>query len=107
MAVYMMIETSVHNPNAVAGYAEYMQKVQPMVERHGGRYLVRGGKVTPLAGGWNPEKIVLIEFPSEQSLRQWWDSPEYQAIKRLRETAVTAKAIVVEGWSPQASESKK
>ena len=41
-------------------YAEYVERVKPLVESHGGRYLVRGGEVIPLSGDWRSERIVVI-----------------------------------------------
>lgn len=97
MAAYVIIDISICNPNAAQGYAEYIQKVRPIIEKHGGRYLARGGAITPIAGDWNPEKIVLLEFPSVQDIKDWWSSSEYKAIVGLREAATSARAIVVEG----------
>ncbi|MEN6407103.1 MAG: DUF1330 domain-containing protein [Thermoguttaceae bacterium] len=97
MAVYVIIEISVRDPAAKADYAKYVEQVRPIVEQHGGRYLARGGAMTPIVGQWNPERIILIEFPSADHVRRWWDSPEYQAIVGLRENATTARAILVEG----------
>ena len=98
MAAYLIIELSSLENGNVANYAEYCRRVRPMVENHGGQYLARGGEITPIAGDWNPERMVVVEFPSVDNIRQWWDSPEYRAIKGLRESAVTARAIVVEGY---------
>ena len=97
MAVYVIIDISVEERGVTGSYADYVEKVRPIVEKHGGRYLARGGKITPIAGGWNPKRIIVIEFPSTEHVRQWWDSPEYRAIAHLRESAVRAKAIMVEG----------
>jgi uncharacterized protein (DUF1330 family) len=97
MAVYVVIDISIRDQTAAVGYAEYVEKVRPMVERHGGRYLVRGGRITPLAGDWNPERVIVIEFPSADHVKRWWESPEYKAIASLRENATWARAIIVEG----------
>ena len=37
---------------------------------HGGRYLVRGGKVTPLGSEWHPERVIILEFPAAENVRQ-------------------------------------
>lgn len=97
MAVYVIIDISIRDQAFKADYAQYVEKVRSIVERHGGRYLARGGKVTPIAGDWNPERIILIEFPSADHVKQWWNSPEYKSIVGLRENATTARAIIVEG----------
>jgi uncharacterized protein (DUF1330 family) len=57
MSVYLIIEIAVKNREM---YLQYVQKVPPIIEKHGGRYLARGGAITPLMGDWNPERIILI-----------------------------------------------
>jgi len=100
MGVYVIVDVSIRDKAAMSDYAEYVQKVRPIVEKHGGRYLVRGGKVATIAGDWKPERLILIEFPSADHVRQWWNSPEYRAIAPLRENSATARAILVEGCEP-------
>lgn len=97
MAAYVIIDISVREEAAKADYAQYVEKVRPIVERNGGRYLARGGNVTPIAGDWRPERIILIEFPSADHIERWWSSPEYKAIVGLREQSTRASAIIVEG----------
>ncbi len=97
MPVYVIIDISVRTQAAKADYAQYVEKVRPIVEKYGGRYLARGGKITPVVGDWNPERVILIKFPSSDHVKQWWNSPEYKAIMSLRENSTTARAIIVEG----------
>ena len=78
-------------------YAEYVAQAPATVEQYGGRYLVRGGAVTPLAGDWEPQRLVVIEFPTMERFQEWLTSPEYSAIAPLRERSTKGKAIVVEG----------
>ncbi len=80
-------------------YAGYVKQAPTTVEQYGGRYLVRGGEVTPLTGGWYPQRIVVIEFPSMERFQEWLSSPEYSAIAPLREQSTKSKVIVVEGYA--------
>ena len=94
MAVYVIIEIKIKNKSP---YAEYVEKVRSIVEKYKGRYLVRGGEITPLSGNWNPERIIVIEFPSYEDVKSWLSSQEYKEIDQLREKSTVTKAIVVEG----------
>jgi len=94
VTVYQIIDLEVHNPDL---YARYVDKVSAIVQKHGGCYLARGGKVTALGGDWQPARLVLIEFESLEKLQQCYASPEYQAITPLRERSTRSKAIIVEG----------
>ena len=94
MSVYMIIESQVLD---AALYDKYIQSVTAIVEQYGGRYLVRGGKVTPLGGEWNPQRMIILEFPAEENVRQWLSSPEYREIAPLREQGAATRAILLEG----------
>ena len=96
MAAYMILEIEVVDADT---YADYVKQAPATVERYGGRYLVRGGDVTPLTGGWNPQRIVVIEFPSMERFHEWLASPEYSVIAPLREQSTKSKVIVVEGYT--------
>ena len=93
--VYMIIEIQILDE---ATYDEYTEKARPIVEKYGGRYLVRGGKVTPLSGEWRPARIVLVEFPTAADLNRCFDSEEYKEIASLRERSAIGKSIMVEGY---------
>ena len=94
MAAYVIIEIEVRDRGM---YSAYVEKVRPIIEKFGGGYLSRGGAVTPVSGDWNPERIVLIEFPSREAVRQCFASPEYLEIAHLREASTAGRAIIVEG----------
>lgn len=97
MSVYMLLEIVVHDPSI---YAEYVERVPAVIEKFGGRYLVRGGQVTPMEGDWNPERIVILEFSSLDLLQEWHQSVEYQELALLRAEAAESRAFVVEGYKP-------
>jgi uncharacterized protein (DUF1330 family) len=78
-------------------YDEYRGQVLATIEKHGGRFLARGGKVEPLEGGWSPKRVVLLEFPSFDQARKWYRSPEYAPLITLRQKGSKGKLILVEG----------
>ena len=94
MAAYMIGEIEVTDP---ASYEDYRKQVLATVEKHGGRFIVRGGKVEALEGGWSPKRLVVLEFPSMQKLLTWYRSPEYAPLIKLRQKASRGKLIAVEG----------
>jgi uncharacterized protein (DUF1330 family) len=96
MPVYIVIESKVKDPEK---YRQYILKVPGIVTKHGGRYLVRGGEVTAMPGGeWRPERMILLEFPSKESVERWLSSPEYRAISPLREAGAEIRAVLLEGY---------
>lgn len=94
MAAYLIGEIEVTDP---AKYDDYRQQVAATVEKHGGRFIVRGGKVEPLEGGWAPKRLVVLEFPSMQKLLGWYRSPEYAPLIKLRQAGSRGKLVAVEG----------
>jgi uncharacterized protein (DUF1330 family) len=75
----------------------YRELSGPSVEKHGGRFLARGGALLVLEGEWDPERIVVIEFPSADAAQAWYDSDDYRTARAVREGAGTWSMVVVEG----------
>jgi uncharacterized protein (DUF1330 family) len=54
------------------------------------------------AGDWNPERIIILEFPTTEQMQRWRSSPEYLELAPLRMLSTKARAIALEGYSPSA-----
>ena len=48
-------------------------------------------------GEWDPERLVVIEFPSYEALRGWYFSDEYTAARQHRIRSSTSWVMLVEG----------
>jgi len=95
MSVYMIVEAKeVFDKQK---YGEYIKKVPQIIEQFGGKYIVRGGDVSVVAGDWHPARIIIVEFESMDKFQAWWNSPEYRAVVHLRENGAKTNAIVVKG----------
>jgi uncharacterized protein (DUF1330 family) len=94
MAHYAIFDVTITD---LEKYKEYMLKVKPVIESSGGRYLVRGGAHKVHEGDWNPTRLVVFEFPSEQAMLSFYESPEYRALKAMRESCSRANLVSVEG----------
>ncbi|HEX9585381.1 MAG TPA: DUF1330 domain-containing protein [Gammaproteobacteria bacterium] len=71
--------------------------VPPTLAPYGRRFLVRGGAIENLEGGWNPARVVVLEFDSVERAKAWWGSPEYADAKALRQATADTEMIVVAG----------
>ena len=69
MAAFFIVSIQLDNPAARPLYDAYIKNVRPIVERHGGRYLVRTERLAHLAGDWRPDRVIMIRFPDIQDLR--------------------------------------
>ncbi len=94
MAGYLIANIEVTDP---AKFEEYRQKVVPVIEKFGGRYLVRGGHTRCLEG--NLKRLVVLEFPSLDAAQRFYDSPEYQPILKLRLASARSDLVLAEGYS--------
>jgi uncharacterized protein (DUF1330 family) len=95
MAAYVIVDVEVREPEP---YQAYREAVPATLDRYGGRFVVRGGAYETLEGEWQPQRIVVLEFPSVEQAKAWHASPEYQAILPIRQRhARTNFLTVVEG----------
>ncbi|TMS59554.1 DUF1330 domain-containing protein [Imbroritus primus] len=93
-AGYIVAYVDVTNPEQ---YEQYKVLSSRAFEVHGAKVLVRGGKVAPVEGEWQPTRVVVLEFPSFEAARSFHDSEEYRAARAAREGAAKMNMIVVEG----------
>jgi uncharacterized protein (DUF1330 family) len=94
MPAYVVSEIEVTNP---VNYEKYKQLVPASVQKYGGRFLVRGGAVERLEGTWSPKRFVILEFPSMEQAKAWWNSPEYREAKLVRHANARTEMICVQG----------
>lgn len=78
------------------GMKPYSARVEASFAPFGGRYIVRGGAVVSQEGAPS-KRIVMIEFPSMAQAQAWYDSPAYEALRPVRQSASTARVYIVQG----------
>ena len=94
MPAYLIADIEVTDP---VGYDEYKKGVPAIIAAHGGRYLARGGASEVLEGTWRPKRSAIIEFPNLASMKAFWESPEYQPLREIRERSAKSNLVVIEG----------
>ncbi|MFI5002539.1 MAG: DUF1330 domain-containing protein [Reyranellales bacterium] len=94
MAAYMIVEVETTDETLMA---EYRKLTPGLIAKFGGKFIVRGGTTHTLEGGWNPGRIVVIEFPDMQAAQHFYYSPDYQPALEMRLKAGHSKAILVDG----------
>ena len=94
MAAYVILDISVTDP---VRYEDYKRAASETIAKHGGKYLVRGGKHEPVEGDWDLDRVVVLEFESIAKARAWWTSEDYTTAKAIRMKAALVRAVLVEG----------
>lgn len=94
MPAYLIADIQITEP---VGYEEYRRGVAPTIAKYGGRFIARGGSTQVLEGQWNPNRVVVLEFPSIERLKEWYDSPEYRPLRDLRQRTSEANMVLVDG----------
>jgi uncharacterized protein (DUF1330 family) len=80
---------------------EYRALAAASIAQFGGRYLVRGAKPEVAEGDPTDDRIVIVEFPSMERLREWYASPAYARALQIRATALRRRLMFAEGVAPQ------
>ena len=94
MPGYIIAQIKINDPEP---YKEYVRKNTELVEKFGGRFLVRGGNMKILEGEISYPRTIILEFPSAGDARRWYDSPKYEDIKSIRLATADSTLILLEG----------
>ncbi|MDI6746760.1 MAG: DUF1330 domain-containing protein [Rhodocyclaceae bacterium] len=90
---FLIVDAKSSDPQAIQRYRELAQVA---VAQFGGRYVVRGGEYQVLEGDWRPERLVVVEFPSLEQARRFYDSPEYLVARAARAGVSSFDMLLVE-----------
>jgi uncharacterized protein (DUF1330 family) len=80
---------------------EYVAKVMPLIQSGGGRILGFDESPEIVEGEIELPRTVILEFPSRDAFRAWYDSEDYQAILPLRLESAPGTMILVNGFPPE------
>lgn len=94
MAGYIIADIEITDSE---GYQRYAQQTQATIDTYGGKFMVRGGQPETIEGNWQAKRIIIIEFPSVEQAKVWYNSPEYAAIAGIRQHSAVSRIILVEG----------
>lgn len=95
MAAYLIVDTLLDDPDL---YERYKVKARPLVEKFGGEYLARGGRMTLRETDlWSPTRLVLVKFPDVETANRCLDSFDYQQILPISKQSARRTVVVLEG----------
>lgn len=93
MPAYVVAMMSIHDPET---YRRYTDQTPALIQRHGGRFLTRGGPVSCPEGDAYEGRMVMLEFPSKRKVDDWLADPDYQAASEYRRASSTLHYLLVQ-----------
>ena len=94
MSAYIIANVRVTD---AAQYEHYKQLSTLAIRAYGAEVCVRGGTVEVLEGDWQPERLVVLRFPSVAQAKAFNASAEYTLARAARAGAAVMRMVVVEG----------
>ena len=83
-----------------AGLQRYVEEVTPLLAKYGGHYIGFSDQVQALDGDWRPPVVAIIEFPSGDQIRAFWNDPDYPPMKELRHQSARTQLIAFDSPPP-------
>ena len=96
MPAYLVVDETITDPDT---FEDYKRAVLPTIVNHGGRFLARGGamEIVEAGGRWSPDRMVIVEFPSMEALRAWYDSADYAPAREIRFRSAKSTLVALDG----------
>lgn len=94
MAAYAIVDVEIFD---IGDYMDYLKRLRPLLRAAGGRYLARGGEFHVLEGDYQPDRLVLIEFPSLEALEDFYASQGFQELKSIRDRCSNTRLVALQG----------
>ena len=94
MTAYVI--ASIHVTDAEK-YKHYMALSPAAITAAGGKFIVRGGNLEILEGDWSRSRVVVVEYPTREAAKAFYDSALYVTARAEREGAAEFSMIVVDG----------
>ena len=94
MAAYAIGALTVHD---TGWQQEYGAAMPALIQKHGGKVLAKAPAHTLEGEGRLPGTVVMIEFPTADEARAWYDDPAHERLKALRNSGADFDLLLVDG----------
>lgn len=94
MSAYVIADIEIKDAKALE---RYVAEVPAIVAKYGGRYIISGPQVEVVEGTWKPRVLAVLEFPTMDALKRWYDSEEYRPHRAARIRATQSNVILANG----------
>ena len=94
MPAYIIADVDVKD---VEAFEPYKKPTAESIAKYGGRFLVQSSRHEVLEGAWNPTRLVVVEFPSIEAAKRWYESEEYRKPKAIRLQHAVSNMLLADG----------
>ena len=94
MKAYLVLDFSIHD---LPGFMPYIEQIPQFIGKHGGKYIVQGVTPETMEGDWQPERLVILEFPSAANAKEFLADPDAQPLFSIRHASTNSQLILAEG----------
>ena len=99
MPAYVVVEGRIHDRER---FGKYVRGANPTVTVHGGKLLSIGDPAEVLEGEVDLPRLVIIEFPSLDAAKAWYESAEYRAVVEDRLASSVSRFLLADGMASAA-----
>ena len=78
-------------------FAKYAAAAPAATAKYGGKAIARDANAATLEGDFSPGRVVVLEFPTVEDAKSWYDSAEYQDARKFRLGAADFRMLLVDG----------
>ncbi|MGK0447920.1 MAG: hypothetical protein ACJA2M_001700 [Polaribacter sp.] len=101
MPAYLIVNIEIKDAEKIK---KYLTSTPEILNKYSGRFLVRGGQIWVAEGNWNPKRLVVVEFDSFEKAKEFYDSEQYEHLKKLRQSSAKTDMIIVNGITNEMSD---
>ena len=95
MKAYLVGFIQINDPEKY--HSDYVEPVLPLIARHGGKPLIIADECMVKEGHLPDGRLVVIEFPDMQAADAFYDDPDYQPLKPVRQALTQSALAFVQG----------
>lgn len=94
LPAYYVAEFEITDPQ---GMKPYSANVESTFKPYGGQFVVRGGQIISLEGAAPERRRVVIKFHTLERALAWYNSPEYNELRKIRQRSAKTDVYLIEG----------
>lgn len=95
MRGYITVDVNITD---MEGFMEYASRIPVLIEKYGGRYIVKGAEPEVVRkGGESPQFVVVIEFPSVEAADGFIEERSKSELIEIFNRSTAGRILKVEG----------